>query len=141
MTVRINQVLTFAQYRQMGDVAVANGMYRNDKRVFLPGMAWFEPWYYDPLKEYPELTHTMCKERPVDPNHSFLSPHYWRDWADKRPPIAVVCPNGDVWEIDRRSSNGDGWRVTGELPNITCTPSIAMSDYHGWLTNGEFRLA
>jgi len=125
----------------MNDTAVSNGMFRNDKRVFLPGMAWFEPWYYDPLKEYPELSHNMITERPRNPNKSFLSPHYWNDWSDKRPPIAVVCPNGEVWEIDRRSSNGDGWQVTGELPDITCTPSIALNGYHGWLINGEFKLA
>lgn len=135
---KITRILTFDEYREMGEKAVADGMYRNDKRVFLPGMAWYEPWYFDPLNMCPQMGHHMV-ERPADINESFLSPHYWRDWSNYRPPIAVVCPNGDVWEIDRRSSKGDGWKVLGELPNITCTPSIVAGDYHGWLTNGEFR--
>jgi Family of unknown function (DUF6527) len=48
------------------------------------------------------------------------------------------CPNGCEWEIDRWSSNGAGWRVTGELPRITCVPSIICGDYHGFLRDGEF---
>jgi hypothetical protein len=68
----------------------------------------------------------------------FLSVHYWRDWSDKRPPICVVCPNGEWWEVDRKSSNGEGWIVTGELPTITCSPSIVVDGYHGFLRAGEF---
>jgi hypothetical protein len=103
-------------------------------------MAWYEAWYFDPLNKCPEIKDHMIKERPEDIDKSFLSPHYWRDWSNYRPPIAVVCPNGRVWEIDRRSSNGDGWKVLGELPNITCHPSILLEDYHGYLINGEFKL-
>lgn len=123
-------LLTFEQYRALGDKAVADGMWRNDRRVFLPGMAWFNDWYLD-----------------RDHGHDFLSPHYYRDWAGKRPPIELVCPDGNVWCIDRRSSNGDGWVVTGEWPNITCSPSIDCAPmgtgksggfYHGYLRNGEF---
>nr|WP_283808104.1 DUF6527 family protein [Bradyrhizobium sp. C9] len=50
----------------------------------------------------------------------------------------MVCPNGSMWNIDHKSSNGDGWQVTGEWPNITCAPSIIADDYHGFLRNGEF---
>lgn len=116
---KLSNLLTFAQYKAMGDDAVARGMWRNDRRVFLPGMGWHNDWY-------------LGFERP------FLSPHYYRDWFGKRPPIEVVCPNGDVWCIDRMSSNGDGWQVTGEWPNITCAPSIVAGSYHGYLRNGEF---
>ncbi|MCK1583288.1 hypothetical protein IVB03_27925 [Bradyrhizobium sp. 168] len=114
-------LLPFEKYRALGDKAVADGMWRNDKRVFLPGMGWFNDWYLD-----------------RDLGRDFLSPHYYRDWAGKRPPIELVCPNGEIWCIDRKSSNGDGWQVTGEWPNITCSPSIIAGDYHGWLRNGEF---
>lgn len=122
------RLLSFSEYKAMGDDAVARGMWRNDRRVFLPGMGWHNDWY-------------LGFQRP------FLSPHYDRDWRGKRPPIEVVCPDGNVWCIDRQSSNGDGWRVTGEWPNITCSPSIdcapmgtttSNGHYHGYLRNGEF---
>jgi hypothetical protein len=115
------KLLTFAEYKALGDKAVADGMWRNDRRVFLPGMGWFNDWYLD-----------------RDLGRNFLSPHYYRDWAGKRPPIELVCPNGEIWCIDRKSSNGDGWQVTGEWPNITCAPSIVAGDYHGFLRGGEF---
>ncbi len=150
MTVRITRVLSFAEFVQLQDEAVARGWYRNDRRMFVPGMAWYQPFYYDPHGEmtafvaaHPGSNYRakpMIVERPTDPNvrANYLSPHYWSDWADKRPPIAVVCPNGYEWEIDRWSSNGTGWTVTEELPNITCSPSIVAGDYHGFLRDGEF---
>lgn len=152
MTVKISRVLSFAEYVQLGEDAVARGFYRNDKRVFVPGMAWYQPFYFSPHGElaafvaaHPGANYRaelMIAERPADPNiRGFLSPHYWQDWADKRPPICVVCPNGEQWEIDCWSSNGTGWTVTGQLPSITCSPSIVAGDYHGWLTNGEFQTA
>ncbi|UVO38266.1 hypothetical protein KUL72_07845 [Bradyrhizobium arachidis] len=105
----------------LGDKAVADGMWRNDRRVFLPGMGWYNDWYLD-----------------RDLGRDFLSPHYYRGAAGKRPPIELVCPNVELWCIDRKSSNGDGWQVTGDWRNITCQPSIIAGDYHGWLRNGEF---
>lgn len=157
MGVRITRVLSFAEYVAMQEEAKAKGWYSNDRRMFTPGTAWYQPFYYDPLGEFAackanrgrEATANWRKEPmilapPVDPNRrdgepgNFLSPHYWRDWAAKRAPIAVVCPNGCEWEIDRWSSNGDGWTVTGDLPNITCSPSIICGDYHGFLRGGEF---
>jgi hypothetical protein len=129
MTIRITRVLTDAEYHAMGEEAVANGWYRNDRRMFTPGLALFEPWYFDPTGESQRAgKYVMC-----EPGHPMLSVHYWRDWAAKRAPIAVVCPNGEVWEIDRKSSNGDGWVVTGDLPNISCSPSIVVDGYHGFL--------
>lgn len=115
----VDKLLTFDEYRAMGDAAVAKGFYRNDRRVFLPGMGWYNDWY---LRMHAD----------------FLSPHYKTDWAGKRSPIEVVCPNGDVWCIDRMSSNGNGWQVTGNWPNITCAPSIVAGDYHGFLRDGVF---
>jgi len=131
--VRITRVLSGEEYSAMGDDAVAKGMYRNDRRVFLPGMAWFCPWVWDPTGERERAgLHVMHKAADRGKLYH-LSPHFWRDWADKRAPICVVCPNGEWWEIDRKSSNGDGWRVTGELPNICCSPSIVVEGYHGFL--------
>jgi hypothetical protein len=129
---RLTTLLTWQEYKTKSDEAVARNFWRNDRRVFLPGMGWLNEWYFDPKGGCPN---PMCKVG--DP---FLSIHYWRDWANKRPPIEVVCPNGDVWCPDRKSSNGDGWAVTGEWPNLTCTPSIVAGDYHGFLRGGEFTL-
>lgn len=144
MTVKITRVLSFAEYVAMGEEAVAKGWYRNDRRMFTPGMAWSQPFYFDPLGELKQLPRgkgfreeAMFTCREDDKGDRFLSVHYWNDWSSKRAPIAVVCPNGEVWEIDRKSSNGDGWKVTGDLPNISCTPSIVVDGYHGYLgSNG-----
>ena len=140
MGVRITRVLTVAEREQMAEDAVARGWYRNDRRMFLPGMAWLQTWYFDPSGERQAAgKYTMFKRAPDDPNQrGLLSAHYWRDWSGKRSPICVVCPNGETWEIDRWSSNGTGWTVTGDLPNITCSPSIVVEGYHGFLQNGEF---
>lgn len=142
MSIRITRVLAFAEYVAMGNEAVAKGWYRNDRRMFMPGLAWHQPFYFDPLGELaafkgPGFRDEAMFTSQADDGGNFLSPHYWRDWSTKRPPIAVVCPNGEVWEIDRKSSNGDGWKVTGDLPNISCSPSIVVDGYHGFLgSNG-----
>ena len=151
MTVRISRVMSFAEKWAMDEAAIAKGWYREDRRTFLPGMAWFQNFYFDPLGDWSKFIaqapdgHSWRKTpqitaRPANPNDrsGFLSPHYWRDWADKRPPICVVCPNGETWEIDRWSSNGTGWTVTGDPPNITCSPSIIAGNYHGFLRDGAF---
>ena len=138
---KIDRVLSAAEYCAMADDAVARGFYRNDRRIFLPGMAWSMPWYFDPLNELPGIP-GVNRQPMISADRrgsvGFLSVHYWRDWADKRAPVCVVCPNGEWWEIDRKSSNGDGWVVTGELPNITCAPSVVVPGYHGFLKGGEF---
>lgn len=138
MTVCITRILSSAEHTAMGDDAVARGYYRNDSRIFVPGMAWFMDWYFDPTGERERTGKNVMFKLADRGKLGHLSIHYWRDWSDKRPPICVVCPNGEWWEIDRKSSNGDGWVVTGDLPNITCSPSIVVHGYHGFLRNGEF---
>ncbi len=69
----------------------------------------------------------------------FPSLEYKRDWEGKRKSLFVSLPDGVVWGIDQpasNSKNNSGWLVTGEAPNITARPSIAVHNYHGWLTNG-----
>ena len=140
MSVRLTRVMSGEEYAKMGEDAVAAGMFRNDPRVFLPGMTWFCPWVWDPAGERERLNkHVMHTAEKRGATH-YLSAHYWRDWADKRPPICVVCPNGEEWEIDRKSSNGNGWVVTGDFtgdnPLISCSPSIVVAGYHGFLGTG-----
>lgn len=76
-----------------------------------------------------------------------ISEEYHRDWEGKRPPIVVVLPQrspvtGEItgWPFcvdECATDKTTGWTVTGELPNITCTPSInAVGAYHGYITDG-----
>lgn len=100
------------------------------EKIKQPGAMWFCPWYCGP-------TDDQAEQIP-----DFLSIHYLNDWKGKRAPIAVRCPNGGVWVPDQKSSNGTGWTVVGDAPNITCTPSIDIKTgakgYHGFLQNGIF---
>ena len=138
MTIRITQIFSGEQHRAMEEEADAKGWWRNDRRMFTPGMAWYEPWYFDPTGERERNGQHVMFTLAQRGKLGFLSQHYWEDWSHKRPPICVVCPNGELWQIDRKSSNGTGWIVTGELPNITCSPSILVEGYHGFLRDGQF---
>ncbi len=110
--------------------------------VAAPCAAWYVPWFYDP--ENPE--HQQRRARALEAirdgrfnkEHFHLSRFYWSDWSDKRPPICVLCPNGREWIVDSISSNGEGWKVTGTVPKITCEPSIMVDGYHGYLRDGVF---
>lgn len=111
-----------------------------------PCVMWEMPWYFEPHNPKDEAQRNSALKAIADGSfgkHKFfyLSKFYWQDWSDKRPPICVVCPNGEEWVIDSKSSNGDGWQVTGTAPNITCRPSIKLPKYHGRLTDGEFKEA
>lgn len=141
MTIRITRVLTADEKAAMEEESIAKGWYRNDRRMFVPGMAWHQEFYWMPAG-WPRPAWMGMPGRVAEPRlhrgDSFLSIHYWQTWADKRPPVEVVLPNGETWEIDRKSSNGAGWIVVGDLPNITCAPSIAAQGYHGFLRDGQF---
>lgn len=138
MGVRLTKLLSPEEHDAMNEDAMARGFYRDDRRIFTPGMGWYEPWYFDPTGECERLGKHVRYKLADRGKLGFLSIHYWRDWSDKRAPLCIVGPNGEQWEIDRKSSNGDGWVVTGEWPNISCTPSIVLRGYHGFLQNGEF---
>ena len=138
MTIRIERILTESERKAMDEEALAKGWWRNDPRMFTPGMAWYQPFYFDPTGERERSGQHVMIKLDQRGKLGFLSEHYWRDWSHTRPPICVVCPNGEQWEIDRKSSNGAGWVVTGELPNITCSPSIVVEGYHGFLRDGVF---
>lgn len=96
------------------------------EKIKKPLAMWYAPWYHDPA------------EGKIDAEKHFLSIHYQNDWSDKRPPLCVRCPNGSIWVPDQKSSNGTGWKVTGEAPNISCSPSISVPGYHGFLRDGLF---
>lgn len=75
----------------------------------------------------------------------YLSRQYKEAWFGKRPPIIVQLPSGQMgfgFCIDEGARNNgvwstEGWTVTGELPNITVSPSInCIGAYHGFIQNG-----
>jgi hypothetical protein len=92
------------------------------------GDAWFAKWRVEDMKDW-------------------LAPEYFRDWAAKRPPVDVALPSNDGWGwtqfcIDMRTTSGGvpgpgGWKVTGEVPLVTLSPSVnIVGVYHGWIQNG-----
>lgn len=134
MLIRLSRLHSSVEYKQITDELVAKGLYRNDSSYWKPGMGYYADWYYDPTEERQRSgRHVVCQKES-----NFLSSHYWADWSDKRPPIIIFCPNGREWCIDQKANNGEGWKVTGEWPNLTCSPSIVVPGYHGFLRNGEF---
>lgn len=135
---RIEKILSSTEFLSICNDSVERGYYRNDKRILVPGLAWEMDWIYDPTGERQRANkHVMIKSQDAG-NANFLSVYYWKDWSRIRPPICVVCPDGSLFEIDRRSKNGPGWKVTGDRLYITCHPSIVVSNYHGYLINGQF---
>lgn len=113
------------------------------REVVAPCAMWFTPWYFDPAN--PE-GHGDCRTRALaaikagtfKKDSYYLSRFYWETWSTVRPPISVLCPNGAEWCVDAVSSNGDGWTVEGDVPNITASPSIMVPGYHGFLRGGVF---
>lgn len=45
MTIKITRILDFEEYINMQEESLARGWWRNDRRMFTPGMCWYEPWY------------------------------------------------------------------------------------------------
>jgi hypothetical protein len=134
----LTRFLKYDEYRQLIKETLAAASFNQDVKVFTPGMVWEMPWIFDPTGEREKLgIHVMYRLRDRG-KLGFLSKHYWTDWSFIRPPLCLIGPNGETWQIDRKSSNGDGWKVVGTFPDITCRPSIALDGYHGWLTNGNF---
>jgi len=107
-----------------------------------PGSLWECHWWFDPENEEDmrDLDERIARASQPDYN-GVLSVHYLRDWAHKRPPLCVKLPNYSDWVVDQKSTNGTGWTATTAGPpyeDITCSPSILVPGYHGFLQNGEF---
>lgn len=107
--------------------------------VVEPCAMWYATWLFDPDANRAKRDRILAAiaDGTFGQGH-YLSRFYWERWSDKRPPIGVLCPNGAEWVVDSRSSNGEGWQVTGDVPRITCAPSIVVPGYHGFLRDGVF---
>lgn len=106
-----------------------------------PGAMWEAPWLVD---------HWATLEGIREPRSSDGASYMSSQWRNRClqegriiPPLIVKTPGGD-WVIMSSASNGSvdadgrrsGWDWSGEPPRITARPSIGMSRYHGWLTDG-----
>lgn len=73
-----------------------------------------------------------------------LSRQYKEQHKGDRPPLFVCLPNKRVFCLDSKAENasdGGGWTVKGEPPNVTVEPSILVErgprgGYHGYLRDG-----
>ena len=117
---------------ELEERSIKAGLFRHG--LIEPGMMWFMPWAHDPADPRDMAVRAVQLENPE--RRGMLSPHYWRDWSDKRSPIMVVCPNRQMWCVDQWSSNGTGWTVRGEGTALVVTPPIVVPGYHGWLGSG-----
>ena len=94
-----------------------------------PGDTWYAHYYKEPWAGTPEQVGKVTEGR-------FFGDRYLREDYDKRDPICIKLPDGHIWCIDQKASNGiEGWAVSGEVPNLTARPSILTERYHGWLTD------
>lgn len=75
-----------------------------------------------------------------------LSAQYREQHQSRRAPILVFlpgrtlfCVDGACWNTgpDNKIVYHGGWTVSGDLPNISVSPSInIVGSYHGFITNG-----
>lgn len=135
-------LLSAEEHRQREDARRA-GPDHSMVAHFPPGTMWLCPWYHDPSdpEELSHVEHWLERARANPDGNHFLSIHYLERWARIRAPICVMCPTGKEWCVDAKSSNGSGWTVTGEAPLITCSPSIDVGTFHGFLKDGVFSAA
>jgi hypothetical protein len=61
-------------------------------------------------------------------------------WRDPDRGIAVKlpgCSGMNVWYMSEPGTNGFRWALSGDMPNVTATPSINfVGSYHGWVQGG-----
>jgi hypothetical protein len=77
------------------------------------------------FKDLPPGAMWHSSEQPVD---SFYA---------KCNSIMVVLPGKTIWPMNEVTREGARWEVSGEIPNVTSSPSINyVGIYHGWVQNG-----
>lgn len=102
------------------------------------------PFYGPDARPWNDLTPGSCWRVPLaDADGEMwwltgagLSPEFRATGRDYL--IFILLPGGAEWSPDRLSTeSGQGWTVTGELPNITVRASVhQLGRYHGYVTDG-----
>lgn len=97
-----------------------------------PGEYWRIPFDYRPVMDKEKRTY-------IEIYRGFMSDEYVASGVDYE---LVICLPGKIHFrashiATRDTGQHHGWRVTGELPNITIHPSVDVEGYyHGWITDG-----
>jgi hypothetical protein len=79
----------------------------------------------------------------VDRRAEYNGVSAWPDRYRNAPAYHVALPTGQTWcpwmkaFSAEQGYHGNGWEVSGPPEKLTCTPSIQVKGWHGWLTNGE----
>lgn len=89
---------------------------------------------------------TITTRNMLDKNAAgMLYDAWWRRFGeevgDDGIALVAVCPNGHHWHVDAEATGGGRWTRTGDprVPStLTVSPSILVSDYHGFLQAGRF---
>lgn len=97
-----------------------------------PGEYWRIPFDYEPKLD-------KEKRKYIDIWRNFMSDEYLALGWDFE--LVISLPGKVHFRATQIPTSNDGshqgWRVTGELPNITIHPSINVEGYyHGWITDG-----
>lgn len=123
-------------------------LFREGTASFEGGDVSYQLVEVEPWPDYEARRPGICWRVPLDwpvANSTYgeeydfaLSPEFRASGRDYV--IKIVLPGGKgVWDCDHVSVDGaSGWTITGELPNITASPSVDSGIYHGFLRDGAF---
>jgi hypothetical protein len=122
--------------------------------ILLPSDEWFlRHQHHDPRLEPLQIGH--CAVAPwvfTEDGYSHvrkaLGSKYLALPEPRRAPIVIALPYHNqkyqIWFPDERAwdakqgYHGEGWTITGDLPNISITPSInCVGTYHGYVDKGQ----
>lgn len=111
-----------------------------------------DAWYIDRERLYRMPDGQLTTTRKAPPGAMWTSDHMIESRDPKPAPNTLWCgpdglclyvmlPDGTPWCVDGFATNAPydrrGWSRTGEIPKVTARPSIATSQYHGYLTCGR----
>lgn len=110
-----------------------------------------DSWQYNEDQLWRRDTGELLRLHDAAPGDMWLADWYAPQSGSKfhqarggGPHLIVLCPGRHHWDVDNKSSNGEGWTRQGEPPNVSAIPSIGVWKansttefaYHGYLTNG-----
>lgn len=107
-----------------------------NRYALMPGHCCFAPWILDPGNAGADFYRSKALgDKYLTLPHTVEKP--------RRAPILIALPDDTLWCPDEmawggaQGHYGTGWTVTGDLPAITCFPSINYPGrFHSWVRNG-----